>query len=353
MAYSSIVKPSVYFNTKLYTGNGGANSITGVGFQPDLVWMKNRSTTLHHVLQDAVRGTTKCIYSNLTAAEETQSGSITAFASDGFTFGSGTMADVNGNGNSFASWNWKANGAGSANTDGSINTTATSVNTTAGFSISKYTGTGSNATVGHGLGVVPAVVIVKNLSNGSDAWMIYHKNSNATPEDYLLQFNTNIAAAQNTNMWNSTAPTSSVFSVGTENGVNQSSQQIIAYCFAEKTGYSKFGSYKGNGANFDNAFVYTGFKPSLVIIKKSNTTGNWVIEDNKRAGYNQANYHLYPNLTNAEGTNYYTDFLSNGFKIRDNPSDIGESGHTYIYMAFAEEPLVANSGSNGVPATAR
>jgi hypothetical protein len=347
MAYSTIVKPSDYFNTKLYTGTGSSNALTGVGFQPDWTWVKARSVGYDQNLFDAIRGTEKRLKANTTSAEDTVSGSVTAFGTDGFTVGAD--AGVNANNQTFASWNWKANGAGSANTAGSINSTV-SANTTSGFSIVKYTGNGSSgATVGHGLTTTaPKIVLIKTTS-GADAWTML--NTNIDLNKYL-SLNSNSAEISDP-MFNNTAPTTTVFTLDGDGQVNGNGVSLIAYCFSEVTGYSKFGSYKGNGANFDNAFVYTGFKPSLVIIKKSNTTGNWVIEDNKRAGYNQANYHLYPNLTNAEGTNYYTDFLSNGFKIRDNPSDIGESGHTYIYMAFAEEPLVANSGSNGVPATAR
>jgi len=347
MAYSSIVKPSVYFNTKLYTGNGSTNAQTGVGFKPDFTWLKARSYADSHALYDAVRGVTKRLQSEDTSAEATIANSLTSFNSDGFTLGSDGQA--NSNNDTYASWNWLANGAGSANTAGSINSTV-SANTTSGFSIVKYTGNGSSgATVGHGLTTTaPKIVLIKTTS-GADAWTML--NTNIDLNKYL-SLNSNSAEISDP-MFNNTAPTTTVFTLDGDGQVNGNGVSLIAYCFSEVTGYSKFGSYKGNGANFDNASVYTGFKPSLVIIKKSNTTGNWVIEDNKRAGYNQANYHLYPNLTNAEGTNYYTDFLSNGFKIRDNPSDIGESGHTYIYMAFAEEPLVANSGSNGVPATAR
>ena len=346
MAYSSIVKPSDYFNTKLYTGNGSSQSFTGVGYQPDFTWIKRRGSAEGHSLFDAVRGVQKRLVSNDNGGEAVVSNSLTAFGSDGFTLGGSDT--VNGSDN-YASWNWKANGAGSANTAGSINSTV-SANTTSGFSIVKYTGNGSSgATVGHGLTTTaPKIVLIKTTS-GADAWTML--NTNIDLNKYL-SLNSNSAEISDP-MFNNTAPTTTVFTLDGDGQVNGNGVSLIAYCFSEVTGYSKFGSYKGNGANFDNAFVYTGFKPSLVIIKKSNTTGNWVIEDNKRAGYNQANYHLYPNLTNGEGTNYYTDFLSNGFKIRDNPSDIGESGHTYIYMAFAEEPLVANSGSNGVPATAR
>ena len=234
MAYSSIIKPSDYFNTKLYTGNGSAgHSITGVGFQPDFVWMKGRNQAFDHCWYDAVRGTTKLIRSNLNNAEVTQSG-VTAFGSDGFTLGS--SGETNSNNDTYASWNWKANGSGSSNTDGSINTTATSVNTTSGVSISTYSGTGSAATIGHGLGAIPQVMIVKNTYQ-AEHWIVYHQDSNATPQDYYLRLNDTSTAADFP-MWNDTAPTSSVFSVGTSTSVNQGGGTFVAYCFAEKKGFS-------------------------------------------------------------------------------------------------------------------
>jgi hypothetical protein len=345
MAYTTINKSTDYFNTKLYTGNGGANSITGVGFQPDFVWMKNRSTTLHHVLQDAVRGTTKAIYSNLTAAEETQSGSITAFDSDGFTFGSGTMADVNGNGNSFVSWNWKANGQGSSNTAGTINTTYTSANTTAGFSIITYTGNGTaNATIGHGLGVEPSMILFKRLT--SNNWIVYHKSMGTS--HYLVQ-NLNNAKATDGGAWCTPSSTliqlNQVFGATNVNGAN-----YVAYCFAEKTGYSKFGSYIGNGST-NGTFVYTGFRPAFFYVKNTGTTDDYFIYDNKRDPNNVMQTRLRPNTTTADTTNadYYMDFLSNGFKFHATNAGFNASSNDYIYMAFGQSIV----GSNNIPATAR
>ncbi len=340
--YTTINKSTDYFNTKLWTGNGGTQSITGVGFQSDFTWIKRRDAGNNHRLTDAVRGVEKEIYSDGNWAQDTRTDGLTAFSADGFTIGN--SSGYNGSGGTFASWNWKANGAGSANTDGSISSTV-SVNATSGFSIVKFTGTGSLATVGHGLGSAPKMIIMKN-TNTTNGWEVYHQSLGNTG---YIQLNSTETSYSSATRWNNTSTTNNVFTVNTENGVNKSGSTLIAYCFAEKTGYSKFGSYTGNGATFDNAFVYTGFKPSLLIIKRTDTTSNWVIEDNKRAGYNQANYHLYPNLSNAEGTNYYTDFLSNGFKIRDNPADIGASGGSYIYMAFGQSLV----GSNNVPCTAR
>ena len=349
MAYSTIVKPADYFNTKLYTGNGGTNAQTGVGFQPDFTWIKARSNAENHNLFDAVRGVTKRIRSNGAEAEDTRTTSLTAFGTDGFTLGSGSQ--VNTNGWTFASWNWLANGAGSANTDGSINTTATSANTTSGFSIVQYTGTGSEATVGHGLGVKPKIIFFKNLS-GSANWV-----AQSTLLGNKVQLVLNDTSAQNTDsrLGASDNWSSSVFTVGTYGDMNGSGNSYIAYCFAEKTGYSKISSYIGNG-NSDGPFIYTGFKPAFILSKKTNAAGTqWTIWDNKRSssGFNPADKILHPNVANPDNTADDTDFLSNGFKLRATASGMNNSGDTYIYMAFAEEPLVANSGTDGVPATAR
>jgi len=344
MAYTTVNKSTAHFNTKLYAGNGGTNNITGVGFQPDWVWIKKRNATANHKIFDAVRGVTKIIGSNESDAESTVATSLTAFDSDGFTVGSDTSV----NGNLLASWNWKANGQGSANTDGTINSTV-SVNTTAGFSIVKFTGSGANATVGHGLGVAPKMYLLKSLGDTS-AWLMYHNGLDASsPEDYRLVLNQNTARQDNTT-WNDTAPTSSVFSVGSASEVNGSGVDRIVYCFAEKTGYSKFGSYSGNGNN-DGTFIYTGFKPAFVIVKATATTDNWTMYDDKRIGYNPKNYFLYPNLNNAEDTSnaQWFDMYSNGFKIRSTSSTTNTSGNNYIYMAFGQSLV----GSNNVPCTAR
>jgi len=347
MAYTTINKSTDYFNTKLYTGNGGNQTITGVGFQPDWCWLKSRASANHRAF-DAVRGATKAIYPSLDSAQGTSSAELNAFNSDGFTLGS--EANVNANGVNFASWNWKANGQGSSNTDGSINTTYTSANTTAGFSISTYSGTGSAATIGHGLGAVPQVMIVKNTYQAEN-WIVYHHDSNATPEDKYLHLNTTDALGDSAGMWNDTAPTSSVFSVGTSTSVNQAGGTFVAYCFAEKKGFSKFGQYEGN-ASTNGPFINTGFKPAFVMMKGIDSGGsdNWNLCDNKRVGYNAANWRLYPNATAGENTTSLVDLLSNGFKLRVSSTDVNADAKTYIYMAFAEEPLV---GTNNIPATAR
>ena len=355
MAYAGITKPSLHFNTKLYTGNGTTdNPQTGVGFKPDWLWLKRRDGSANHFAADVVRGTYadgyKLLVPNDTDAQADYT-YVKSLDSDGFTLGS-TNANVNGNSNTYVGWSWLAGGSqGSSNTDGSTNTLYTSVNTTAGLSISTYTGTGSAATIGHGLGAAPEVVIIK-CTTASENWVMYNKNLGAGK--YIFPNTTAVvgpSSGTNTSYFNNTAPTSSVFSVGNDGGTNNSGGGYVAYCFKEKKGYSKFGTYTGNGAS-DGAFVYTGFKPGLIIVKCTDTTSNWVIEDSKRIGYNEANYHLYPNLTNQEGTNYFIDQLSNGFKIRGSANDTNGSNGAYIYMAFAAEPLVANVGQS-IPATAR
>lgn len=346
MAYSSIVKPSVHFNTKLWTGTGSSNALTGVGFQPDWVWIKNRAAANSHVLQDAVRGVGNTLVSNTTAAESAEgAGDLTAFGSDGFTVG--TNGRVNGSGNSMVAWNWKANGAGSANTAGSINSTV-SVNTTAGFSIVKFSNGGGGATVGHGLGVVPKMIIVKRLEDSGYDWVVYHKND--TNGLYLNSNGYNNDSSSNSIWFDGVAPTSSVFTCGGDGRMTGSGKNFIAYCFAEKKGYSKFGSYVGNDNN-DGTFVYLGFKPAFVMIKKTNEANDWFLQDNKRLGYNAVNYYLEANENLAEQSNSDIDLVSNGFKCRSTGG--GHNDGNYIYMAFAEEPLVANSGTDGVPATAR
>jgi hypothetical protein len=342
MAYTTINKSTDYFNTKLYTGNGTTDTaITGVGFQPDLTWFKGRTNTENHFLFDAVRGATKRLIPNGTSSEATETNSMKSFDSDGFTLG--TMGEVNQNTINYASWNWKANGTGSSNTDGSITSTV-SANTTAGFSISQYTGTGSNATVGHGLGSAPNVVFIKK-SSGSSQWVFGTTTLGFTK---FLELNLTTAAQTNSNRFNDTDPTSSVFSIGTEGDVNSSGGTYIAYCFAEKKGYSKFGKYTGNG-NADGTFVFTGFAPAFVMTKRTDSTSDWLICDNKRPGYNVINKKLFPNQSQAEDSYDSFDFVSNGFKIRSSGTGHNASGGTFFYMAFGQSLV----GSNNVPTTAR
>jgi|DEB0MinimDraft_12_1074336.scaffolds.fasta_scaffold14426_3 hypothetical protein len=346
MAYISF-QPQDYFNTKLYTGNGSTNAITGIGFSPSWVWIKSRGLARSHQINDAVRGAGKILATDNTGAEFTDTNRITTLDSDGFTLGSND--NVNGSSDNLVSWNWKANGAGVSNTDGSITSTV-SANTTSGFSIVKYTGTGSAATIGHGLGAAPQVVICKQL-NSAQKWINYHK---AIGAGNYLHLNETDASASSSTVWNNTDPTSSVFSVGTAVNCNQSSGTYVAYCFAEKKGFSKFGSYQGN-SNVDGAFVYTGFKPAWVMIKQA-TGGNanevWGIRDNKRDTFNPIAKSLFANNSSGDATTstHYVDFVSNGFKIRTGTENALNTNYGYIYMAFAEAPIVS---SNGVPAVAR
>jgi len=347
MAYITF-QPSDYFNTKLFTGNGSTNAITGVGFQPDWVWIKDRASTEHHNFFDAVRGATKRIYSSSTAAQDTAATTLTAFNTDGFTLGS--SAAVNASGNNTVSWNWKAGGAGSSNTDGSINSTV-SANTTSGFSIVKYGDSTGTQTVGHGLGSDVKVLIIKNLTSTNN-WHVWHAGI-PTSAIHLNE------SGAKTDSWfatyqNSTAPTSSVFTVKSGGGDDAlgSSKDYIAYCFAEKKGFSKFGSYTGNG-NADGPMIYTGFKPAFFLWKRHNSTGGWYIADNARSPFNLVDKILGPNDSNQEsafGTVQNFDFCSNGIKLRGTNVDSNYDGGQYIYMAFAEEPLVS---SNNIPATAR
>jgi len=344
MAYTTIKKPSDYFNTKLYTGTGSSQSITGVGFQPDWTWVKARSINYDQNLFDAIRGTEKRLKANATSAEDTVSGSVTAFGTDGFTVGSD--AGVNANTETFVAWNWLGANGTASNTDGSITSTV-SANTTSGFSIVSFTGTGATATVGHGLGVKPDLIIAKNRTDAVD-WYVYHSSLGATKNLRLNQTSTELTESA---PWDNTEPTTSVISVNNANGTNGSSKNLIFYCFAEKKGFSKFSSYVGNGST-DGTFVYTGFKPAFVIMKRSTTgdTASWYTYDNKRDSFNTMTKNVFPNLNNAENddANNNLDFLSNGFKIRTASGRRNASGITYIYMAFAEEPLVGDN-----PATAR
>ena len=356
MAYTTINKATDYFNTKLYTGNGSNNTaITGVGFQPDFVWIKNKETdTYEHHLMDVIRGwgtgssDTPNITSNNNAAEYDRNiFSSTGVTADGFNLNN--YSDTNENGHDFVAWNWKANGAGSSNTDGSITSTV-SANTTSGFSIVKYTGTGANATIGHGLGSAPACIITKRLDT-SNNWGVGHDGLHATVawEKYIEINNTNIVE-DHIGQWQDTAPTNSVFYVGDSNSSNASGDGMIAYCFANKTGYSKFGSYTGNGST-DGAFIYTGFKPAWVMIKRTDATSRWRMYDNKINPFNVADTRLSAESSDAEntGTANAIDMISQGFKIRTSESQLNASGGNFIYMAFGQSLV----GSNNIPCTAR
>ena len=328
------VVPSEHFNTVLYTGDAGnlAQSITGVGFQPDLLWIKSRVTGYGHALQDVVRGATSRLQSNTTGAEATSATYVTSFDTDGFSVS--TDYGQNAPNEPYASWNWKANGAGVSNTNGTITSTV-SANVDAGFSIVSYTGTGVVATVGHGLSSAPELIHVKER-NSTSGWITYNKTILATK---YLSLSSTMAAAANTSVWNNTTPTSTVFSLGTNLATNESARPIIAYCFHSVEGYSKVGSYTGNGSA-DGTFVHCGFRPAYVMVKGSSVAGSsWIVIDSTRDSYNVASQYLHPNLSNAEGSTPLLDFTSNGFKWRYSGASGNTSGGTYIFLAFAENPF--------------
>ena len=358
MAYTTIDDPSEYFHTQIYTGDGNddrsiTNDANAGNFSPDWLWLKNRSGTNSHALVDTTRGATKVLRSNASNAEETEANGIQAFETDGFQIGSGGL--VNTNGNNYVTWQWKANGGTtSSNTDGSITTTV-QANTTAGFSIVTYTGNATdNATIGHGLGATPEWVIIKNRASSID-WAIGHKSIFGNNAENL-RFTTGAAASADDaggSHFSRNAPSSTVITLGDGGDGDFSTdtnraETHVAYCFTSIKGYSKLGSYKGNG-NADGTFVYTGFKPAWIMAKASNHTQGWWMFDNKREGYNPDNNLIQAEGSGAENTSNWIDILSNGFKLRT--SDHGINGsYNYIYMAFAEHPFVS---SKGVPVTAR
>jgi hypothetical protein len=352
MAYTTIDDPSVYFNTVLWSGNSSTQSITGVGFQPDFVWLKSRTNSASHRLNDSNRGVNKQLASDSADDESSFTTMLTSFDSDGFTLGNNV--GINGTGYTNVGWNWKANGGTtSSNSDGSITSTV-QANTTAGFSIVTFTGNATaGQTVGHGLGVKPEFIFAKNRSNGNN-WNCYVEATDNTG-DYTLTLNGTGGRSNSFNMWNDTAPTSSVITLGNRNETNGSSHNMIYYVFHSIKGYSKFGSYTGNGAQ-DGTFVYTGFKPAFILAKRTDASGkNWYIADSTRSPSNITKAFLSPNLNSAEdtsgdATDAYFDILSNGFKLRQDFSHLNASGSTQIYMAFAEHPFVS---SKGVPVTAR
>ena len=348
MAYTDIDKPSDYFNTSaVWSGDDSEHTISGIEHQPDFTWIKGVNIGTQHYLFDSVRGATKILISNGTNAEFTVAQTLKSWNSDGFVLG--TSDDVNGSGRTYVSWNWKAgtsftNDASSTGI-GSIDS-AGSFNNDAGFSIVSWTGTLANGTVKHGLNTAPKMILIKCRGTGSRSWVVYHDSIGNTKHLTLQETD---AAATSSASFNNTSPTSSVFSLGSSNNANDNTT-MIAYCFAEKQGYSKFGSYTGNG-NADGPFVYTGFKPAFVMAKKSSGTEDWSITDNKMNTFNVCNNKLRPNSTSQESTgNAHIDFLSNGFKWKSTSGEFNASSSTYIYMAFAENPFTT---STGVPATAR
>jgi hypothetical protein len=331
-----------------YAGNGtGARAITNTaGFKPDFVWLKDRTSAYSHQTNDSVRGATNgCLYTDLTNSVDANF-PLTSFNSNGFTLGNTasliaqSFVSQNGTGDNYVAWQWQAGqGTNTSNTSGSITSTV-SVNASAGFSIVTYTGTGSNATVGHSLGIAPSMVIVKSRSDASTYWCVYQSAMWATSgTDYTLLLPLTNGAASRPTLFNSTQPSSTVFSIGTNGGVNNSGSTYVAYCWSQIAGFSAFGSYTGNGS-YDGSFVYTGFKPKYVMIKISSTTGSWYVLDTSRSPYNEALVSLNPNSSAAESTDTnFLDILSNGFKLRTNGGAVNGSGATLIYMAFAENPF--------------
>jgi hypothetical protein len=346
---AQINKPDEYFNTKLYTGTGATHNVTGVGFQPDWVWINNRTGTYATTIFDAVRGATKFLEPAGTPADQTYADTLTSFDSDGFTLGADTSSFCNRGSapNSYVAWNWLGANGTASNTDGSITSTV-SASTTSGFSIVSWTGNATyGATVGHGLGSAPKMIIVKNRTDAVN-WYVFHESIG---NGKALSLNLTNVSDTSTDYWNDTSPTSSVFSLGNFNATNGSSDDMIAYCFAEKKGFSKAFSYTGNGSA-DGSFCYLGFKPSFILCRDPNNAENWFMFDNKRPGYNVNANLLYANDTATETTSgaNQIDLLSNGFKMRATNNGMNRSGGTFIGFAFAESPLV---GTNNIPATAR
>ena len=353
MAYTTVDNPELYFQSVLWTGDDSTDNAitfdnTDTSMQPNLIWLKPRTKVDNHRWMDSVRGVTKMLPSNSDGVEETISAGLASFDSNGFTLNT-TDSGYNSSSYTYVAWNWKAgtsfsNDASSTGI-GTIDSTG-SASDTAGFSIVSYTGTGSAGTVKHGLSSAPSIVLIKNRSASGKSWIMAHKSIGFGNALFL---NLTDGSTSEGSAFNSTAPTSSVFTVGNTSLVNDSGNTYIAYCFSEKKSYSKFGSYTGNG-NADGTFVYTGFKPALTIIKNSGGTGPWYLFDNKRPGFNVINVEITANSNDAEATDISLDHLSNGFKLRKTGSGVNGSGNSYIYMAFAEQPFVTSSG---VPAAAR
>tara|TARA_B100000212_G_C27379543_1_gene536346 strand:+ start:2008 stop:3072 length:1065 start_codon:yes stop_codon:yes gene_type:complete len=351
--YTTVDDPSAHFQTLLYTGSGSPQDVTNDGnsdLQPDLVWTKARTTTNGNPnISDSSRGVSanngKWLATSTTDAEYDDANGIRAFNTDGFKTGDGWFNGASGS--TYVAWQWKAAGGTTAsNSNGSITSTV-QANTDAGFSIVQYTGTGTAATIGHGLGVAPAMYIIKNRDQTGTNWTVFHKN--LTSNAYSLYLNSTAVQSNSVGYWNGTSPTSTVFSIKNTSGdVNTNTEDYVAYCFAEKQGFSKAGKYSGN-ENANGPYIHLGFKPAFIMIKNATVISNWRLFDNKRIGYNVANYKLLPNSSAQETTDVQIDMLSNGFKIKTSDSEIN-SGVTHIYIAFAENPFVT---STGIPTTAR
>jgi len=354
MAYTTIDDPSAHFHVQLFTGTGSELSVTNDAnsgdFKPDWIWIKQRNDTTNHGLFDSTRGVTKNLKSDSTDAESTEAQSVKTFNTDGFTLG--TSGDYNGSSDTHVAWQWKANGGttttNSAGANGADHESVYQANDTAGFSIVTYTSDNQSGdtVIKHGLSTAPTFMIHKARNANSTIWWVYHKD--LSQDGYVNLEQTNANQDGSTNVWRNTEPTSSVFKVGLDSIAPANGRTMVAYCFAPIQGYSKFGRYEGNG-NADGTFVYTGFSPAWVMVRRFDSGNNWHMHDNKRVPYNSNNKTLYANVNNAEGTEDF-DMLSNGFKLRESGGGYNASGGDYIYMAFAESPFVS---SKGVPTTAR
>ena len=348
-AYTAIDDPGTLFNTKLWTGTSAIHEITGMGFQPDLIWGKCRDAgSRSHVWTDSVRGTDSQLSCDNTDAQTTYTNVVTAFGADGFTMGADTATgEMNESTDTFVGWNWKAGTTSGIGGSPSITPTGYSFNQAAGFSIIAYTGTGANATLPHGLGVAPDFIITKELDAGGNDWGVFHASLGATKAAWL---NTTTAAGTSASYWNDTAPTSTLFTVGTNTQSNGSGTDYVAYCFAQKQGFSRFGSYYGNGSS-DGTVVNLGFRPAWTMITSVTGSYGWDILDDQRAGFNPDNENLMSNTNGVEDdTNNYWDLMSNGFKIMSSTGNVGTNNYQYLFMAFASNPFV---NSSGVPGNAR
>jgi hypothetical protein len=349
MAYSTIDDPSLHFNTKLFTGNGGTNAISGIGFQPDLIWFKNRTSAQSHAIVDSVRGR-KGLQSNTTDAEYTLASGkdFGTFDSDGFTvLVPEQLNSFNYNTGSIVAWNWKAGGSASNNTDGN-KTISLSVNTTAGFSVGTYAGTGQDSTIGHGLGAVPDWLMIKNRSSGSRKWQLWHNGLTGTNK--YLAIDRSDAELTDTASWDNTAHSNTVWNTYGSGEANQNGENFVCYAWTSIQGFSKFGTYTGN-VNADGPFIYTGFKPAWIMTKQINGSSSWIVHDNKRDPINAVTEYFTVEEPDAAGTlaNSF-DLCSNGFKVRTSNGDRNSSGDSFAYWAFAESPLV---NSEGIPNNAR
>ena len=345
MAYSTIDDPTLYFNTVLYAGTGSEQTVSGVNFSPGLTWLKSRSNGQPNVLSDSVRGGNKQLYSADTQAETTYGQYLKSFNSDGFVLG--TDSGINQSSQTFVSWNWKAGGSASNNTDGN-KTISLSVNTTAGFSVGTYAGTGQDSTIGHGLGAVPDWLMIKNRSSGSRKWQLWHNGLTGTNK--YLAIDRSDAELTDSASWDNTAHSNTVWNTYGSGEANQNGENFVCYAWTSIKGFSKFGSYTGN-ANANGPFIYTGFKPAWIMTKQINGGSSWIVHDNKRDPINAVTEYFTVEEPDAAGTlaNSY-DLCSNGFKVRTSNGDRNSSGDIFAYWAFAESPLV---NSEGIPNNAR